>query len=158
MMHHQADSEPDRTTSNNPYAAAVGYPARSDGGASPHYAPASPIAPDASLVLPEHRIPLDLDSSATVDQPAVHPPAPPSVGVSPVEDISEQQAMAYAMSSQYWAGYWMGVAQSMRHNRNDAPVQVSRSPSVGPGPAAEPRVSVTRREFGHKSSKDGLRR
>lgn len=87
----------------------------------------------------------------------MQPPAPPSVGVSAVDGISEQDATAFAMSSQYWAGYWMGVAQSMRHRRDDGHVKDNVAPAPAAPPAAESRVVVTRRDFG-KQPREVLRR
>ncbi|WWC66170.1 uncharacterized protein I206_100071 [Kwoniella pini CBS 10737] len=36
----------------------------------------------------------------------------PSLGVYPPGGINKEEALGYAMTAQYWAGYWMGVAQS----------------------------------------------
>ncbi|WRT64380.1 uncharacterized protein IL334_001312 [Kwoniella shivajii] len=36
----------------------------------------------------------------------------PSLGVYPPGGIVREEALGYAMTAQYWAGYWMGVAQS----------------------------------------------
>ncbi|OCF74047.1 hypothetical protein I204_05897 [Kwoniella mangroviensis CBS 8886] len=36
----------------------------------------------------------------------------PSLGVYPPGGINREEALGYAMTAQYWAGYWMGVAQS----------------------------------------------
>lgn len=156
-LHQYADPESDRVTIPNPYATAISHPARPGRGSSPHYSPASPIVREASLRPPEGSTDIDLDYPATRNPPAVHPPAPPSVGLSAVEGISEHDATAYAMSSQYWAGYWMGVAQSMRHRRNDELGQGARPPSVAAIPEAESRIMITRRDFGN-GPREGLRR
>ncbi|XAO27143.1 hypothetical protein I312_105985 [Cryptococcus bacillisporus CA1280] len=42
-------------------------------------------------------------------QPA---PAAPAYGVYPAADISRDEALGHAMTAQYWAGYWMGIAQT----------------------------------------------
>ncbi|WVR06087.1 hypothetical protein IAU60_003115 [Kwoniella sp. DSM 27419] len=39
-------------------------------------------------------------------------PGLPGVGVQPAQHVSREEAIGYAMSAQYWAGYWMGVAQA----------------------------------------------
>ncbi|WWC58828.1 uncharacterized protein I303_101372 [Kwoniella dejecticola CBS 10117] len=36
----------------------------------------------------------------------------PSLGVYPPGGINREEALGYAITAQYWAGYWMGVAQS----------------------------------------------
>ncbi|WVW82561.1 hypothetical protein I302_104572 [Kwoniella bestiolae CBS 10118] len=36
----------------------------------------------------------------------------PSLGVYPPGGVGKEEALGYAMTAQYWAGYWMGVAQS----------------------------------------------
>jgi hypothetical protein len=38
--------------------------------------------------------------------------AGPSFGVQSTGLVSAMDAMGYAMTAQYWAGYWMGVAQA----------------------------------------------
>ncbi|WVQ77106.1 hypothetical protein IAR50_006789 [Cryptococcus sp. DSM 104548] len=40
------------------------------------------------------------------------PQAPPAYGVQPAEGVSREEALGHAMTAQYWAGYWMGVAQA----------------------------------------------
>ncbi|WWC86463.1 uncharacterized protein L201_001340 [Kwoniella dendrophila CBS 6074] len=36
----------------------------------------------------------------------------PSLGIYPTNQINKEEALGYAMTAQYWAGYWMGVAQA----------------------------------------------
>ncbi|WVQ61947.1 uncharacterized protein L199_000080 [Kwoniella botswanensis] len=40
----------------------------------------------------------------------------PSLGVYPPGGINREEALGYAMTAQYWAGYWMGVAQSQNQS------------------------------------------
>ncbi|OXM76123.1 hypothetical protein C364_06227 [Cryptococcus neoformans Bt63] len=42
-------------------------------------------------------------------QPAL---AAPAYGVYPAAGISRDEALGHAMTAQYWAGYWMGIAQT----------------------------------------------
>ncbi|WVQ92384.1 hypothetical protein IAS59_006193 [Cryptococcus gattii] len=39
-------------------------------------------------------------------------PAAPAYGVYPAAGISRDEALGHAMTAQYWAGYWMGIAQT----------------------------------------------
>ncbi|ODO05839.1 hypothetical protein I350_04900 [Cryptococcus amylolentus CBS 6273] len=40
------------------------------------------------------------------------PQAPPAYGVQSADGVSREEALGHAMTAQYWAGYWMGVAQA----------------------------------------------
>lgn len=43
----------------------------------------------------------------------------PAYGVQPTSGITPDAALSYAMTAQYWAGYWMGVAQAKGEGGGD---------------------------------------
>ena len=53
--------------------------------------------------------------------------AAPSLSVQPTSGIDRDTALGYAMSAQYWAGYWMGVAQARDHNTQVVPEAVAQA-------------------------------
>jgi hypothetical protein len=47
-----------------------------------------------------------------------YPPPPAPISVAPTTDVSSADALSYAMTSQYWAGYWMGVSQAVQQQES----------------------------------------
>lgn len=105
-------------SSENPYtvAAAGGH---DDHIGSPTYAPESPTQIETRSIAgigaldgtPRKETATDAHPSAHL--PVQSPPIPPAIGTRQPVGISAQDAISYAMTSQYWAGYWMGVAQTL---------------------------------------------
>ncbi|KAK8866148.1 hypothetical protein IAR55_001299 [Kwoniella newhampshirensis] len=54
----------------------------------------------------------------------------PSIATQAMGNTSRDEALGYAMTAQYWAGYWMGVAQA-RGEPSTAPPQAIVQPTVG---------------------------
>jgi hypothetical protein len=53
------------------------------------------------------------------------------MSIAPTTAVSAADALSYAMNSQYWAGYWMGVSQAVQQQ------EIGRSAAVS-GPADHP--------------------
>jgi len=51
-----------------------------------------------------------------------YPPPPAPISVTPTNHVSAADAVTYAMTAQYWAGYWMGVSQALQTADRRAPV------------------------------------
>jgi len=101
----------------------------------------------------------------------------PAFGVQPTTDVSAFDAMGYAMTAQYWAGYWMGVSQAKLQapppasdlerngfNQNTGQGRIRPSeqgerverPMAPGGQEGEPsNIFITRRQFGKPN---GLKR
>ena len=157
--HQQMDSDPviDAMSTTNPYTLAVRQPARPDRGASPHYAPASPNPQSTALDPVQDPLLYDnIDRAQAEPQSNGRFPAPPNAGLCDVGGISEDDATSYAMASQYWAGYWMGVAQSKKQNQQAQPLG-DQGQTVALTPSANHQVVITRRDFGNKA-RSGFRR
>ena len=124
---------------------------RDNRGTSPHYQPASPNPREELLP----RDPVDHGPERVEVETNPHVPA--NTGVCPIEGVSEEDATSFAMTSQYWAGYWTGVAQSMRHSRNSEHARENPNSTTQAASSPNPRVVLTRRDFGH-TVREGLRR
>ena len=87
------------------------------------------------------------DPAASGSQGLIGGPAgqTPDYGVENTAGISAEAAMGYAMTAQYWAGYWMGVAQARSHPAPPPPIQ---GPSGANGGSEQPNIIVTRKQFG----------
>lgn len=152
--HEGSVQAPPSSTGTNPYADAAAVPvAYSDAharDASPTYAPASPMAQGSSLRRQTLADDLDCNDSGESNHNAqplsAHPPPPLRLGIHKVTGVSAQDAIAYAMTSQYWAGYWMGVAQAKEYDQYDH----QHAPRDEP---TESRVVVRRHDVGHHSDK-----
>ena len=70
---------------------------------SPTWAPASPVN----------------EASPVKEAPAPEPVEVSTVDADPT-NVTYEQAMAYAMSAQYMAGYWMGVAHTKKNLPEEA--------------------------------------
>ena len=130
--------------------------------------------PEASLAGPS------VTAGSTLNAMGVYPA--PSIAVQPTTEANTFEAMSYAMTAQYWAGYWMGVAQAKAAappptqtpsrpvrppaaplNRHPAPARRIAQPEVEEGAAASgaevarpSNVFVTRKQFG--KNVNGLKR
>jgi hypothetical protein len=67
----------------------------------------------------------------------------PSIGVQPATEVNTFEAMSYAMTAQYWAGYWMGVAQTKAAAPTPAQLPSNAIHQAAPGPTR--RSAPTRR-------------
>nr|XP_031858063.1 uncharacterized protein CI109_006505 [Kwoniella shandongensis]KAA5525135.1 hypothetical protein CI109_006505 [Kwoniella shandongensis] len=63
----------------------------------------------------------------------------PSLSVQPSSNVSRDDALGYAMTAQYWAGYWMGIAQA----RGESSAQPTQSQSHSQAAAVEPTTTAT---------------
>ena len=156
---------------------------------SPSYAPGSPLdqskAPDWSRSnghADGHGPSYDLADG--YDRPngvaAISASSPPNVGqhigfsgmygVQPTGHVTAEDALGYAMTAQYWAGYWLGVSRAKSsadtdHNsrsveaRNGQDLEkAGRASNVFVDPAGRAsNVFVTRQQY-HRPAADGLRR
>ena len=78
------------------------------------------------------------------------------LAVQPTGQVSPNDALSYAMTAQYWAGYWMGVAQAKSQPAplRDDPLSATQ---IVPPTTSASNVFVTRQQF-HSNSANGLRR
>jgi hypothetical protein len=118
------------TSQINPYAGPLQNSkarreARRERPKSPHYVPPSPPSGTSHLDnggsrTPESALDGAEDSTLLRDPHSTHTPAerlpapPAPIAVHPTTALSAEDALSYAMTSQYWAGYWMGVSQAIR--------------------------------------------
>ena len=94
--------------------------------ASPQYSPPSPESAETSSTsqsgissMPRlgdrnHGVnasPIPAASGSAVPH---YPPPPAPISIAPTTAVSAADALSYAMTSQYWAGYWMGVSQAVQ--------------------------------------------
>jgi hypothetical protein len=124
--HHSTSS--DHVISNPHTSAAAVINQAEQTPASPQYSPPSPDSAgssDADL----SRIPFsahinDEDrgegpsvSMLRPSEPALkqYPPPPAPISIAPTATVTAGDALSYAMTAQYWAGYWMGVSQALQH-------------------------------------------
>ena len=86
--------------------------------------------------------------AASAPAPGPAPIAAPSFGVQDTSSTSIPEALSYAMTAQYWAGYWMGVAQAKVPPVAPAAVQRQIAPPradpAGRGVSARPAPSTRR--------------
>ena len=184
----------DKHPRSNPYAPQHPQPTEqsisNDRRQSPSYAPGSPTgqskAPDWSRSNGHTTVhdntnggtdggPYDLANDydqpvAVTAHPASAAAVPPTTNpsslfaVQPTDQISADDALSYAMTAQYWAGYWMGVSRA-KTSTSTSNVQVPQGQQL---PAAESGVHenqegtrsnifVTRQRF-YRPAPDGLRR
>ena len=121
----------------NPYSSTSVASHQADSSpASPQYSPPSPNSPgrshadrSTSASLPilheaesEDEVTAMADATASAVQQYPSPPAPMSIA--PTTAVSATDALSYAMTSQYWAGYWMGVSQALQHADDRSPANV----------------------------------
>ena len=111
--------------------------------ASPQYSPPSPESGDASstgqssvppvtrLGEPNHSVNVPPIPAAPGSAIHHYPPPPAPISVAPTTAVSAADALSYAMTSQYWAGYWMGVSQAVQQQESGGPAAIS-------GPADHP--------------------
>ncbi len=164
---------------SNPYVSpsVSNRPTTINGRASPLYAPGSPLAQAASSAWtqanghPEanghydHADGYDQPNGVSGTSPSSsQPTANPQVnfGVRSTGDVSADDALGFAMTAQFWAGYWMGVASTK--TALPMPSEVLPGREVGPTNIGEPEqtrrasnVIVTRQQF-YRPPADGLRR
>ena len=128
---------------SNPYSMpndSANHRARVNRRSPPYYAPGSPPpGPQSRLrrdarptIAGEPQVNGSSDVMNGYDPPSggIAPPASSAVardqtsgsyldfGVRPTDQVSENDALHHAMTAQYWAGYWMGVARS-KSSSND---------------------------------------
>lgn len=129
---------------SNPYTSASTIDDQVGGTpASPQYSPPSPESAETSSAgrsgIPSSPRLGDRNHGANVSPiPAAsgsaiqhYPPPPAPISIAPTTAVSAADALSYAMTSQYWAGYWMGVSQAVQQQ------EIGRSPAVS-GPADHP--------------------
>ena len=84
----------------------------------------------------------------------------PDFGVQPTGQVSEDDALRHAMTAQYWAGYWMGVARS-KSASNDVVLPPRTMQADGheerEQPTAATNVLITRQQY-HRPAVEHLRR
>lgn len=73
--------------------------------------------------------------NSTVQQ---YPPPPAPISIAPITAVSAADALSYAMTSQYWAGYWMGVSQAIQHGDKEEPAMSDPSDQLEPAKASDP--------------------
>ncbi|WVQ82485.1 hypothetical protein IAT38_004614 [Cryptococcus sp. DSM 104549] len=108
----------------------------------------------------------DYPAQAPAPYPQAGAAAGPAYGVYPPAGITHEAALGHAMTAQYWAGYWMGVAQATQHAgpvsgaKGKGKRQRREDESAGDGGEGQGEVPsnvvVTRQQFGADAS--GLRR
>jgi len=80
------------------------------------------------------------------------------IGVQATVGISADDALVYAMTAQYWAGYWMGVSQSKSSSSiSPQAAQMADPVLTAPGVPAggSSNVFVTRQQFYRPDRSDG---
>ena len=137
----------------NPYGSTTSTRGNQDRAVSPRYAPSSP-ARSGGHASSTHA---PIEPSIHHDEPihtdvASQPMPPPPIGIRPLGSVSGADAMGYAMAAQYWAGYWMGVAQA----QTTAPAETHQAGSTArshdsapPLDIREPRANVQTTRVDH---------
>lgn len=153
----------DATDKHNPYGHATSHIVSEGQAVSPRYAPPSP----AGSVPERYASPTHAPIEPNIHQDAVRhdnqPAPPPPIGVHPTHTVSATDALGYAMASQYWAGYWMGIAQAQTGTSSPGAVAItSTDPSTNDssalgGIASPANVRTTRRDHARQVN-GGLRR
>ena len=68
---------------------------------------------------------------------------PPAFGTQSTAEVSIMEAVGHAMTAQYWAGYWMGVAQAKSTSQASTPGrQLVRSQNEGQTSVSAPQAEV----------------
>lgn len=138
--HHPKRSDPPP----NPYTSAS-IISDQEGGtpASPQYTPPSPESAETSSTDPTYAPPMPRmgDRNHVPNESPIpaasgsavqhYPPPPAPMSVVPTTAVSAADALSYAMTSQYWAGYWMGVSQAVQQQEMGRSAAVS-SPADHP--------------------------
>ncbi|ORY23348.1 hypothetical protein BCR39DRAFT_590986 [Naematelia encephala] len=88
---------------------------------------------------------MDDEEEEDIQEPATYP-AGPNYGVQPTGNVSADEAFSYAMTAQYWAGYWMGVAQTKSKPTGTSTTRVAKF-AEGEGSGGPTNVLRTRRQF-----------
>jgi hypothetical protein len=116
----------------NPYTTNMTAPDQTAGTpTSPRYSPPSPESAESHDAGASHmspRPPINGSPTeelspipATTGSATQYPQPPVPISVAPISAVSSADALSYAMTSQYWAGYWMGVSQAIQHADNQRP-------------------------------------
>jgi hypothetical protein len=142
----------------NPYSPSANQPL--DTTPLPHAGPSShraspsyiPPSPPSATNRPEHIQP-EQHAMLRDPQPRTADMSGAQIGIQPAANVSRSEAISNAMMAQYWAGYWMGVAEA----KIDTGIESNK---VEPGTRATgqgepPNVFITRQNFGRAN---GLKR
>ena len=145
VSHHaRSDNRP-----TNPYSTATNTSASTAGPASPQYSPPSPSPPaaaDEMILSPRLNDPGFESEQARipVSDAMCYPPPPAPISVTPTNHVSAADAVTYAMTAQYWAGYWMGVSQALQTVDRRAPAAEMPEDQAGHQAVRDSRSNVVK--------------